>query len=206
MAAYDAIVVGAGPAGSTCAYRLSSAGASVLLLDKARFPRDKPCGGGVTIRALEQLPFGIDPVVEGVVDRFGSLSTLINNAAPTTEVSTIVKPMNQLSTDEWNTILVPTLTGNFLDADEALQFGLVNHVVAHEELIPFARKIAADIINNDQAGVRQIRATYAEVVSTTVDEGWNVEARDARSWQSSSFDKDEVARRRAAIQERGRGQ
>jgi geranylgeranyl reductase family protein len=70
MAAYDAIVVGAGPAGSTCAYRLASGGASVLLLDKARFPRDKPCGGGVTIRALEQLPFGIDPVVEGVVDRF----------------------------------------------------------------------------------------------------------------------------------------
>jgi enoyl-CoA hydratase len=99
-----------------------------------------------------------------------------------------------------------SFTGNFLDADEALQFGLVNHVVAHEELIPFARKIAADIINNDQAGVRQIRATYAEVVSTTVDEGWNVEARDARAWQSSSFDKEEVARRRAAIQERGRGQ
>jgi len=70
MAAYDAIVVGAGPAGSTSAYRLASGGASVLLLDKARFPRDKPCGGGVTIRALEQLPFGIDPVVEGVVDRF----------------------------------------------------------------------------------------------------------------------------------------
>jgi geranylgeranyl reductase family protein len=70
VAFYDAIVVGAGPAGSTCAYRLASAGVSVLLLDKARFPRDKPCGGGVTIRALEQLPFGIDPVVEGVVDRF----------------------------------------------------------------------------------------------------------------------------------------
>jgi geranylgeranyl reductase family protein len=70
MAAYDAIVVGAGPAGSTCAYRLASAGASVLLLDKARFPRDKPCGGGVTIRALRELPFRIDPVVEGIVDRF----------------------------------------------------------------------------------------------------------------------------------------
>jgi geranylgeranyl reductase family protein len=67
---YDAIVVGAGPAGSVTAYRLASAGASVLLLDKARFPRDKPCGGGVTIRALKQLPFGIDPVVEAVVDRF----------------------------------------------------------------------------------------------------------------------------------------
>jgi geranylgeranyl reductase family protein len=59
--------VGAGPAGSTCAYRLASAGASVLLLDRARFPRDKPCGGGVTGRAARLLPFSIDPVVEDTV-------------------------------------------------------------------------------------------------------------------------------------------
>jgi geranylgeranyl reductase family protein len=64
---YDAIVVGAGPAGSTCAYRLASAGASVLLLDRARFPRDKPCGGGVTGRAALLLPFSIAPVVEDIV-------------------------------------------------------------------------------------------------------------------------------------------
>jgi geranylgeranyl reductase family protein len=64
---YDAIVVGAGPAGSTCAYRLASAGASVLLLDRARFPRDKPCGGGVTGRAARLLPFSISPVVEDTV-------------------------------------------------------------------------------------------------------------------------------------------
>jgi geranylgeranyl reductase family protein len=63
---YDAIVVGAGPAGSTCAYRLAEAGTSVLLLDRARFPRDKPCGGGVTGRAARLLPFRIDPVVEDV--------------------------------------------------------------------------------------------------------------------------------------------
>jgi len=99
-----------------------------------------------------------------------------------------------------------SFTGNFLDAEEAMHLGLVNHVVPHDELIPFSRKIATDIINNDQAGVRQIRATYAEVVATTVDEGWKVEARDARAWQSKSFDKDEVARRRAAITERGRSQ
>ena len=67
MRRYDAIVVGAGPAGSTCAYRLASVGASVLLLDRARFPRDKPCGGGVTGRAERVLPFGIDPVVEDTV-------------------------------------------------------------------------------------------------------------------------------------------
>jgi geranylgeranyl reductase family protein len=67
---FDAVVVGAGPAGSTTAYRLAAAGASVLLVDKARFPRDKPCGGGVTLRAARVLPFSIDPVVEDVVDRF----------------------------------------------------------------------------------------------------------------------------------------
>ncbi len=48
---YDAIVVGAGPAGSTAARHLARAGAKVLLVDKARFPRDKPCGGGLTFRA-----------------------------------------------------------------------------------------------------------------------------------------------------------
>ncbi|MGH3010850.1 MAG: geranylgeranyl reductase family protein [Gaiellaceae bacterium] len=67
MPRYDVIVVGAGPAGSTCAYRLASAGAGVLLLDRARFPRDKPCGGGVTGRAARLVPFSIAPVVEDTV-------------------------------------------------------------------------------------------------------------------------------------------
>jgi geranylgeranyl reductase family protein len=66
---FDAIVVGAGPAGSTAAFRLSRAGARVLLLDRARFPRDKPCGGGLTYRAVRQLPVPVDAVVEDVVER-----------------------------------------------------------------------------------------------------------------------------------------
>jgi geranylgeranyl reductase family protein len=61
---FDAIVVGAGPAGSAAAHRLASAGASVLLLDRARFPRDKPCGGGLTGRAVGLLPEPVDAVVE----------------------------------------------------------------------------------------------------------------------------------------------
>src|SRR2546421_9884303 len=69
MERFDVAVVGAGPAGSTTAYRLATAGAQVLLVDKARFPRDKPCGGGVTLRALKELPFSVDPVVEDVVTR-----------------------------------------------------------------------------------------------------------------------------------------
>ena len=63
----DVIVVGAGPAGSTAAREIASRGGSVLLLDRARFPRDKPCGGGVTVRCADLLPFSIDPVVEDVV-------------------------------------------------------------------------------------------------------------------------------------------
>jgi geranylgeranyl reductase family protein len=66
---FDVVVVGAGPAGSTAAYRLSRAGARVLLVDKARFPRDKPCGGGLTLRAVRELPLSVDPVVEHVVER-----------------------------------------------------------------------------------------------------------------------------------------
>ncbi|MFA7297842.1 MAG: FAD-dependent oxidoreductase, partial [Dehalococcoidia bacterium] len=64
---YDAIVVGAGPAGSTAAREIASRGHSVLLLDRAKFPRDKPCGGGVTVRCANLLPFDLSPVVEHVV-------------------------------------------------------------------------------------------------------------------------------------------
>lgn len=51
----DVIVVGAGPAGSSAAYHLAAAGADVLLLEKAAFPRDKICGDGLTPRAVKQL-------------------------------------------------------------------------------------------------------------------------------------------------------
>jgi geranylgeranyl reductase family protein len=51
----DVIVVGAGPAGSATAYHLANAGADVLLLEKAAFPRDKVCGDGLTPRAVKQL-------------------------------------------------------------------------------------------------------------------------------------------------------
>ena len=64
------LVVGAGPAGSATALRLARAGANVLLVDRARFPRDKPCGGGLTGRALRHAPCDVDPVVEHIVDRF----------------------------------------------------------------------------------------------------------------------------------------
>lgn len=57
MSLYDVAIVGAGPAGSTAALKLGAAGLRVLLLEKAKaFPREKPCGGGITARALARLP------------------------------------------------------------------------------------------------------------------------------------------------------
>ena len=52
-----AIVVGAGPAGATAALTLARAGVTVRLLDRSNFPRQKPCGGAVSIRALQRFPY-----------------------------------------------------------------------------------------------------------------------------------------------------
>jgi len=53
----DIIVVGAGPAGSTAAKNLAEKGFDVLIIDKKKFPRDKPCGGGLPIRVLQSFPY-----------------------------------------------------------------------------------------------------------------------------------------------------
>ena len=63
--AYDVVVVGAGPAGSFMAYLLASASSlKVLIIDKDNLPRYKPCGGGLTRRAVNLLPFDLTPVIE----------------------------------------------------------------------------------------------------------------------------------------------
>ena len=64
---YDAIVVGAGPAGSTLARHLAGSGVRVLLLDRAVFPRDKPCGGGVSLRAASRLGLDLSSVTEQTI-------------------------------------------------------------------------------------------------------------------------------------------
>jgi flavin-dependent dehydrogenase len=55
MTAWDAVVVGAGPAGSVAAYELACRGAKVLVVDKARFPRPKVCGGCLSAEAVTTL-------------------------------------------------------------------------------------------------------------------------------------------------------
>jgi geranylgeranyl reductase family protein len=66
---WDAIVVGAGPSGASAAYALAKGGARTLILDKAKLPRYKTCGGGITHKAARALPFSIEPVVERNLSR-----------------------------------------------------------------------------------------------------------------------------------------
>jgi len=62
---YDVVVVGAGPAGSTAAKTLAEKGIKVLLIDKATFPRDKPCGGGLPTRVQKRFPY-IKPLLDSI--------------------------------------------------------------------------------------------------------------------------------------------
>ena len=63
----DAIVVGGGPAGSTCAWKLREAGLDVLVLDRAAFPRTKLCAGWVTPEALQDLELDPADYPHGIV-------------------------------------------------------------------------------------------------------------------------------------------
>ncbi|HEX4658546.1 MAG TPA: geranylgeranyl reductase family protein [Streptosporangiaceae bacterium] len=60
----DVIVVGAGPAGSSTAFHLATAGLDVLVLDKTHFPREKVCGDGLTPRAVKALTTMGVPIAE----------------------------------------------------------------------------------------------------------------------------------------------
>ncbi|MGD0951740.1 MAG: geranylgeranyl reductase family protein [Methanotrichaceae archaeon] len=73
---YDLIIAGAGPAGSSAAREAGKAGMNVLLIDKDRFPRYKPCGGGLSERALFYLDFSLpenicERSITGARIRFG---------------------------------------------------------------------------------------------------------------------------------------
>jgi geranylgeranyl reductase family protein len=84
------LVVGAGPAGATAARTLALAGIHVRLLDRSPFPRNKPCGGGISFRVLRRFPYlggGLDRISTHAVRRLylegpGGESTTIESREP----------------------------------------------------------------------------------------------------------------------------
>lgn len=99
-----------------------------------------------------------------------------------------------------------SLTGDYLSAAEALRAGLVTAVVAHDELLPHVRRLAASIVGNDQAGVRTVLATYRRIERDLDAQAVRTETAASRAWLDRGFDPGVVAARRAAILRRGRAQ
>lgn len=87
MELWDALIVGAGPAGCAAAYDLAAAGRRVLLLDRAVFPRHKACAGGLTRKSLLALRYSVAPVIRRTVSaivvekRAGEAATLSSRTA-----------------------------------------------------------------------------------------------------------------------------
>ncbi len=68
MQVYDVIVAGSGPAGATAAYKLAKAGHSVLILERDKLPRYKPCGGGLSLKINRILDIDISDLIEATVN------------------------------------------------------------------------------------------------------------------------------------------
>src|SRR6476660_8540951 len=98
-----------------------------------------------------------------------------------------------------------SLTGDYLSAADALQAGLVTEVVAHDELLPSARRVAASIVGNNQRAVRALLESYHSIDDQQTSAGLWIEARSATQWMSVATG-DDIAANRAAVIERGRTQ
>lgn len=75
-----------------------------------------------------------------------------------------------------------SFTGDFINAEEAHRLGLVNRVVPHDRLIKTVLELAAKIIKNDQAAVRNLKRTYNEGSLTTLAECFAIEHREHLAW------------------------
>ena len=98
-----------------------------------------------------------------------------------------------------------SFTGNYLDAETALAWGLVNHVVPPEALLPTARQLARDIASCDRDTLRRIKRVYDEGYATTLGQGLELELRASRK-HAAGVRPEAIAARRRGIQQRGREQ
>jgi enoyl-CoA hydratase len=98
-----------------------------------------------------------------------------------------------------------SLTGDYLSASDALRAGLVTEVVAHDDLLPAARKVASSIVGNNQKAVRALLESYHRIDEQQTNAGLWIEATSARQWMAVATG-DDIAANRSAVLERGRAQ
>ena len=95
-------------------------------------------------------------------------------------------------------------TGDFIDAERALRWGLLNEVVPHDALLGRALEIAAAIASIPPANVAEIRSMYARFAGSGDPEDYERENAWARRWMADRFDQARLATSKDTIIERGR--
>lgn len=98
-----------------------------------------------------------------------------------------------------------SLSGNFLDAQTACAWGLVNRVVPAEELLPVAKKLAADIASADPGMIQAYKRLIDDGYAVPFGEAMALE-HERSSSANSQVNKAEVEARRMTVMERGRAQ
>lgn len=97
-----------------------------------------------------------------------------------------------------------SLTGNYLDADLACAWGLVNRVVPADELLTRCQELARNIVSTDPVTRNTIKSIMDAGWETTLEQGLQIELQANRAHASAEVRPEKVAARRAAIQARGR--
>ena len=99
-----------------------------------------------------------------------------------------------------------SLTGNFLDAETAYAWGLVNRLVPAEQLLATAEQLAQDIVSTEPVTRNAVRHIMDAGWNTSLAEGLDIERDANREHAKSEVRAEKVAARRAQIQQRGRSQ
>ncbi len=97
-------------------------------------------------------------------------------------------------------------TGNYLGAEHAERWGLLNRVVPADELMLTAMQLARDIQSCDQGVIREVKRIADEGYETSLREGLRLELIASDEYSRKNVNQEMVAERRRAIQERGRAQ
>src|SRR5579864_3175841 len=99
-----------------------------------------------------------------------------------------------------------SFTGDYIGAARAFEWGLVNEVVPHDQLLPRALEIGATIATIPAANVQEIRAMYDTMVGLVGEAAWSREKAWSDGWMASRFDQARLAAERETITARGRAQ